>query len=188
MKIIGITGSLSSGKSTVAKFIVEKKNYPLFSADKEVSKLYRNKLFITKLQRSFNIKKKKNIKKIIKLKIKIKKNLIKLEKLIHPLVRMKMNVFIEKNRNKNIIVLEIPLLIESKLGNYFDLIIFVGAPKNLRIRRFLQKGGNIEFFKILDTRQIGQKKKSKFCDHQIVNNKSKRLLKIKVSNILRKYE
>jgi len=44
MKIFGITGSLSSGKTTASKFL-SKKRGPLFSADKAVKELYRNKQF-----------------------------------------------------------------------------------------------------------------------------------------------
>jgi dephospho-CoA kinase len=44
MKIIGITGSIASGKTTVAQLMAGKK-YPLFSADKIVAKLYRKKIF-----------------------------------------------------------------------------------------------------------------------------------------------
>ena len=45
---IGITGSLASGKSTVAKIISFKK-YPLFDADKAVKKIYQTKNFKTKV-------------------------------------------------------------------------------------------------------------------------------------------
>ena len=48
MKSIGITGSIASGKSTVAKLMAGKK-YPLFSADQVVTNLYKNKKFIQKL-------------------------------------------------------------------------------------------------------------------------------------------
>ena len=54
---IGITGSLASGKSTVAK-ILSRGKYPLFSADKVVKELYSNKKFIKKITKIFNLKKK----------------------------------------------------------------------------------------------------------------------------------
>ena len=43
MKIIGITGSIASGKTTVAHLMARKK-YPLFSADNVVSNLYSDKV------------------------------------------------------------------------------------------------------------------------------------------------
>ena len=45
---IGITGSLASGKSTVAKIIASKK-YPLFDADKVVKQIYQTNIFKNKI-------------------------------------------------------------------------------------------------------------------------------------------
>ena len=58
MTIIGITGSIASGKSTVAQLIAKKK-YPLFSADKVVLSLYKNSQFIKILAKKFKIRNKK---------------------------------------------------------------------------------------------------------------------------------
>ena len=54
MIIIGITGSIASGKTTVAQ-LIGKKKYPIFSADKFVQKLYKNPFFINLLNHSENI-------------------------------------------------------------------------------------------------------------------------------------
>ena len=117
MSIIGITGSIASGKSTVAQIIAGKK-YPLFSADKVVLNLYKNFNFIKILIKKFNLNQKKNIKNQIKLLIeKDRKNLYKLETMIHPIVRREMKSFLKK-KNKNL-VLEIPLLLESNLNFFF---------------------------------------------------------------------
>ena len=121
---IGITGSLASGKTTASK-ILKNKRGPLFSADKAVKELYENNNFRKLLSKKFNIKNnnlvKKNLKKII---LNDKKNIQKLEKIIHPQVRIKMKKFTKKYKNKKILFYEIPLLIESKLMKYFNLIIF----------------------------------------------------------------
>ena len=102
MKSIGITGSIASGKSTVAKLMAGKK-YPLFSADQIVTNLYKNKKFIQKLIKKFNLNKNENIKEQIKFKLKENKNNFKkLEKIIHPLVRREMRSFLKK-RNKLVI-------------------------------------------------------------------------------------
>ena len=65
---IGITGSLASGKTTASQILSHRRG-PLFSADKVVKKLYKNKNFKNLLSKKFNIKNdnfiKKNIKKII---------------------------------------------------------------------------------------------------------------------------
>ena len=86
---IGITGSLASGKTTASK-ILSKRYGPLFSADKAVKELYQNKKFKYQISKKFGLKNNNQIKKSLrKLIIKDKSNLIKLEKIIHPLVRKK---------------------------------------------------------------------------------------------------
>ena len=65
------------------------------------------------------------------------------------------------NKKIKIIIFEIPLLIESKLTKYFDVIIFVGAKKNIRLRRYTAKGGDKKIFTILEKRQNKPSKKDK---------------------------
>ena len=187
MKKIGITGSVASGKSTASKYLSFNRG-PLFSADDAVKKLYRNKNFKKLISEKLKIKNvdiKENIKKKIILN---KKSFKKLEKIIHPLVRKQMKKFISKNSKKKNLFFEIPLLIESKLMSNFDLIIFIKANKRIRLKRYLLKGGNKKIFEILNNKQLGDKKKIKFCDHIVTNEKNKKLLKKKLSDIIRLYE
>ena len=98
---IGITGSLASGKSTVAKMISSRK-YPLYNADKAVKKIYKTNVFQTKVFKKFKLKNKKNIKNKIKKIISSDKKYLKdLEKIIHPLVRKQKIKFIKKIEEKN---------------------------------------------------------------------------------------
>ena len=181
---IGITGSLSSGKSSVAK-ILSKKQSLLFSADKEVKNLFSNNRFNKKIKKKFKIKR-KNIKEEIKIRLlKEEISLKELGKIIHPFVRRRMKEFYKKNVRKEIIFYEIPLLIENKLMNFFDYIILVIASKKNRLKRYLKNGGKKEMFYLLDKNQIPAKKKIKHCDYLIVNNKSKNFLKKKVSDIIK---
>ena len=96
MNIIGITGSIASGKTTVAQLMAGKK-YPLFSADRVVSNLYNKKKFIKILIKKFKLNPNKKIKEQIKLIIKKnRKNIRTLELIIHPLVRQEMKIFLKK--------------------------------------------------------------------------------------------
>ena len=111
-----------------------------------------------------------------------------IEKIIHPMVRREMFDFLRRNKNKKFLFLEIPLLIESKLAKYFDIIIFIKSKKNLRLKRFKFKNKNIELFSLLDSHQLKDTRKMKFCDHVVVNNKSLAILKKNLLNIIRHYE
>ena len=180
---IGITGSIASGKTTVAKMLAGKK-YPLFDADNEVRKIYKTNLFKSKVRKKFSLANTKNIKKkIIKVISQNKENLKKLEKIIHPLVRKGLRNFIKKNKNKEILIFEIPLLIESRLMKTFTKVVFVNSKKKTRLKRYLKKGKNKKTFNFLDKRQLPPVKKIKFSDYVINNNNSLEFLKKNVKII-----
>ena len=186
MTIIGITGSIASGKTTVAHLMARKK-YPLFSADKVVSNLYKKKDFIKVLVKKFKLNQNKKIKEQIKLVLEKNKNsLHKLEKIIHPLIRKEMKIFLQK-KNK-LLFLEIPLLIESKLDKYFDKVIFVDAKKKIRFKRYLKRDGKLKTFNLLDNRQLSSTFKKRMCDYTINNNFSLAILRKNVKNFIKKYE
>ena len=154
---VGITGSLASGKTTASKILSYRRG-PLFSADKVVRELYKKRDFKNTLYKEFNLKNKNKIKINLKKKIlKDSKNIRKLEKIIHPLVRNRMKSFTYKNKERKILFFEIPLLIESKLMKNFDVIIFIRARKRIRLKRFLSKNGNKKIFNLLDNKQLSEK-------------------------------
>jgi len=185
---IGITGSLASGKTTASKILSFKRG-PLFSADKVVKELYKKKHFNSLVSKSFKIKNNSQLKKSLKKLILTNKNSIKkLERIIHPIVRKKMKNFTTKNKNKKLLFYEIPLLIESKLMKHFNLVVFIKAKKQLRLKRFLSKNGNKKLFNLLNNKQMNDQDKTKFCDHVVVNEKNLNILKANLLVIISKYE
>ena len=185
---IGILGDIGSGKSYVAKQF----GCPVFDADAEVTKIYKkNKICFNKLRNklpryisSFPVKKKELSKAIID----NQNNLKKIIKIIHPIVRVNMNKFFRKNKNKRMVVLDIPLLIENKINKKNYILVFVDAKKK-EIQRRLKKRPkyNVKIFNKLKKIQLPleiKKKKSKFL---IKNNfksyslkKNVKLLKSKI--------
>ena len=99
-----------------------------------------------------------------------------------------MRKFTLQNKNKKFLFYEIPLLIESKLMKLFDIIIFIKSKKKLRLKRFNSKLGNNKLFDLLNRKQLSDKKKIKFCDHVVVNDKNLKILKKNLSTIIAKYE
>ena len=185
---IGITGSLASGKTTASKILSFKRG-PLFSADKAVKEIYKNKQFKSLVSKRFRIKNNSQIKKTLKkLILKNKVNINKLERIIHPLVRKKMKNFSLQNRNKKLLFYEIPLLIESKLMKHFHVIVFIKAKKKLRLKRFQSKKGDKKLFNLLNNKQMNDTKKSEFCDHVVVNEKNLDILKKNLLAIITKHE
>ena len=138
---IGILGDIGSGKSYVAKQF----GCPVFDADAEVAKIYKkNRICFHKLRNklpkyisSFPVKKSELGKAIID----NQSNLKKIIKIVHPIVRANMNKFFEKNKNQKIVVLDIPLLIESKINKKNYILVFVDAKKK-EIQKRLEKKSN----------------------------------------------
>ena len=184
MKKIGITGSLSSGKTTASKILSYRKG-PLFSADNEVKKIYKKNNLKKIISKKLNLKNYKNLKTVLRNKIiNGDLNIKKVESIIHPIIRKEMNDFLKKNKKKRTLFFEIPLLIESKLMKKFDLIIFIKARKSIRLKRFKLKGGSQKLFNILDKKQLNDTKKIKYCDHIVVNENNLKILKKNLSNII----
>jgi len=96
--------------------------------------------------------------------------------------------FAKKHKNKEFTFFEIPLLVESRLMKNFDKIFFIKAKKSLRLKRFKKKGGDKVFFNILNKKQLSDKKKEKYCDYVVVNEKNLNILKKNLLDILNKYE
>ena len=95
--------------------------------------------------------------------------------------------FFRKNKNKKFLFLEIPLLFESKLMRYFDVIIFIKSNKNLRLKRYKSNRGNTKLFSLLNEHQLKDIKKIELSDHIVVNNKSLIVLKKNLLNIIKLY-
>ena len=138
---IGILGDIGSGKSYVAKQF----GCPVFDADAEVDKIYKkNRICFNRLRNklpkyisSFPVKKSELGKAIID----NQRNLKKIIKIVHPIVRANMNKFLIKNKNKEMVVLDIPLLLENKINKKNYILVFVDAKKK-EIQKRLEKKSN----------------------------------------------
>tara|TARA_X000001036_G_scaffold317005_1_gene295433 strand:+ start:1022 stop:1591 length:570 start_codon:yes stop_codon:yes gene_type:complete len=179
---IGILGDIGSGKSHVAKNF----GHPVFNADLEVSKLYKkDKKLYNKLKKklpkyiySFPINKKEITKAILF----NKSNLKKIVKIVHLEVRKKMNIFLKKNKNKKVVILDIPLLLENKINKKKDVLIFIESKKSDILKRLKKrKNFNEQLYKRFKDIQIPlryKRNKSKFVIKNDYTNKSlKRVIK-----------
>ena len=178
---IGVIGGIGSGKSFIAKLF----NSPVFNADREVNFLYKNsKECFKKLNKKipnfvdkFPISKKQLIKAINH----DKKNLKKISSVVHPLVRKKMKFFLEKNKKKKIVILDIPLLIENKLYNNKDILLFVrSSQKKIIYRLKKRKNYNKKILIKLKENQINLLKKKRLANYIVDNNFSPNIMKKKI--------
>ena len=188
---IGIVGDIGSGKSFVARQF----GYPVFDADKQVSKIYKeNNNCFKKLKKklpnfikSFPIKK-KELKKAV---LNNKKNLKKIENIVHPEVQKYMKKFIKLNKNKKILIFDIPLLIENKIYNKKKMVLVFVDAKKKDINKKLRKRKNYDekIIKKLRKFQLPLEIKKKKSNYLIKNDfkslnlrKRVKILKNKILN------
>ena len=181
-KIIGITGGIGSGKTTLCKHL-KKIGYPVHDSDKHVSGIYKkpNKVFLNFIKK--NVSKeavqnhkinKKKVANVIFNRDTIRK---KLEKYIHNEVKKSREGFIKKNHknNKGVIFLDIPLLFENNLEKNFDIVLCVISKKKLRIERVLKsKKFTKEILNKIFKTQTSDKERRSRSQIIINNNKTKK--------------
>jgi dephospho-CoA kinase len=184
---IAIVGGIGSGKSHIAKLF----NYPIFNADLEVAKIYKTnkqclKVLKKKLPKYFSslpIKKEEIIKAIVD----SEKNLKKITKIVHPEIRKKLNIFLKNNKKKKVVILDIPLLLENKINQKEDIIIFIES-KKIEVTKRLKKRNNFNLdllnkFKKIQLSPIYKKTKSHFI---IKNNFTNKSAKTSIKKIIKK--
>ena len=184
---IAVLGDIGSGKSYVAKQF----GYPVFNADAEVAKLYRkSRKCYSKLKKalpnyitSFPVKKSELFEAIMEGEY----NLKKIVKIVHPEVQSKMNNFIKKNKNKKIVVLDVPLLMENKINKKNDILIFIDAKKkeiNKKIKKKIKN--NLKILKKFEDLQLPLEFKRQQSDFVIKNNFKNNSIKKNVKKVLEK--
>ena len=182
---IGILGEIGSGKSYVAKQF----GFPVFNADYEVSKIYeKNKKVFLKLKKvlpkyihSFPINKNEISNAILD----NDSNLKKIIKIVHYEIRKKMISFLQKNKKKKIVILDIPLLLENKIDKKEDILIFVQSKKKEILKRLKKrKNFNLKLFNKFKKIQLAPDYKKKKSHYIIKNNFTKKLIKKGVKDIL----
>ena len=184
---VALLGKIGSGKSFVSKLF----KFPVFNADNEVKKIYKyDRECFRKIKKklpnficTFPIKKKELIKAINS----NKNNLKKISSIIHPIVRKKMENFLDKNKKSKIVVLDIPLLIENKINKKGDILVFVSSSKNNILKRLKKRPlFNKEILKTLRKNQSLLLKKRKIADYIVYNNYPPNVMKNKIKLIKKK--
>ena len=184
---IGILGDIGSGKSVVAKSF----GYPVFNADDEVAKIYKkNKICFIKLKKLLP----KYIKRFPIDKIELtsailsnKNNIKKITKVVHPIVRKKLNLFLLKNKKRKLVILDIPLLLENKIKIKDTILVFVEAKKSDILKRLSKrKSFNNRILKRLKEIQLPLDYKKRKSRYVIKNYHTKKFVRKSVKNLLKK--
>jgi len=188
--ILGVTGNISCGKSTVAGMF-KNKDCLLIDADKLASRLLSfGAPVYKKIKNCFGsaiLKDNRRIdrKKLAEVVFSDKASLIKLNRIMHPeLIRqIRRNIL---NTRKKTVILDAALIVESGIIGLVDKLVVVTANKEQQIRRSQKSRGLSKQEVVLRMKsQISQKAKSRFADFIIDNSKQLSKTQKQVSKIRR---
>ena len=189
--IIGITGSIGTGKSTVSNYLISK-GYRVVDADK-ISKGAYNigsngykailEVFGEEILNSNGEVDRKKIKKIV---FDNSNMLQRLNMAIHPIIINEIEKEIEiLLESQNVVFLDAPLLIETELHKKVDKIIFVGCDKNEQINRIIKRDKITADMAIsIINSQMSIDEKLKFADYVVYNNSTIENLYSQVDEII----
>ncbi|WP_438966520.1 dephospho-CoA kinase [Flavobacterium sp.] len=172
-KIIGLTGGIGSGKTTVANYF-EQQNIPVYVADDEARKITNSKNVLKKIVAVFgsevlehNVLNRKKMGEIV---FNDKDKLNQLNAIIHPEVKKHFKKWLKSKIDYQYVIKESAILFESKTNLDCDLIILVTAPLELRIERTMKRD-NCDRESVLQRikNQISEDEKAQKSDF-IINN------------------
>ena len=171
-----MTGSIAMGKTTVSNMFGNL-GVPVWCADNEVSELYRINGAATKVfSKEFpSVVTKTGVdrKKLRGLIHEDNAILKKVERIVHPLLEHSKVDFIRSNKNRPLVVFDIPLLFETQQEKNFDAVLVVTASELTQKKRVLsRKNINEQDFQLIKQNQMNEQEKIKKADFLIKTDKS----------------
>ena len=181
MKIIGLTGGIGSGKSTVSR-LFEIMGIPVYIADTESKRLtesspvIREKL-IERFGAGLYAERKLNKALLASLIFENDDNRNYVNSVIHPVVRMDFEQWIAQHAQFPILVIEAAILFESGFAGSVDVSVTVAAPEELRIRRVeLREGWSRESILARIQSQLSEEEKIRRSGYVIYNDGERALI------------
>jgi dephospho-CoA kinase len=172
--IVGLTGGIGSGKSTVAK-VFQALGVPVFNSDLEAKKIINNDVeVISAITLEFgNVYQNGKLDRVKMSEVVFndKCALEKLNKIVHPKVAEYFENWVLENNDSSILIKEAAILIESGAYKKIDKIVLVTAPTTIRIQRVVNRD-NISKEKVKErmNAQLSDKEKLSYADFFIIND------------------
>ena len=190
--LVGLTGGIGSGKSTVAK-IFKAKGVKVFNSDVIAKEILNNNYdlkqeIIRLFGDVYNENGVANTKEIASKVFSTPELLEELNQIIHPKVNASFNEWISENSNEHILIKEAAILIETEAYKSLDVIVLVVAPEELRVKRVLNRDNtNLDAVKKRIKAQMSDEEKLKHSNYIITNDESGLLIP-QVENILKEIQ
>lgn len=189
--VVGITGGIGSGKSTVVKLFSTFKDVAIYLADDRAKELMNTseeikKKIIDEFSEKAYVNNELNRSFIANIVFNNKAKLAILNAIVHPVVSKDLQNFIEKQKNKTYVLYENAILFENGSDAICDKVITVTAPEKLRISRVIKRDNTTkEAVKKRISNQWNDDKKE-LQSNYIIENIDLYLTKIEVGKIHKK--
>ena len=186
--ILGLTGGIASGKTTVSKKIKELGGY-IIDADKISKEVSNSQEVLKKVEENFGVEVIENgslnRKKLREIIFNNREKRKMLNNIMHPIIVKKMKEEIVEHKEEKLIVLDIPLLYETKLEYLCDKVLVVWVDENTQIERIKKRdNSSTELAKRILRSQMPLLEKLKKADYNIENNETIEKLEKKVEKFI----
>jgi dephospho-CoA kinase len=170
---IALTGGIGTGKTFISKQFLDK-GVPVFYADEEAKRLYDTEKVIALFKEKYNdalfTNNQLDFSKLAAFTFSNDENKKAIEAIVHPIVMQEFEAWTAQQESE-MVVLESAIIFEAELTHYFDKIIVVDAPLEVRIERIKERNPYLSDEEILQRihSQMPQEEKCKRADYVIWN-------------------
>lgn len=187
-KVIGLTGGIGSGKTTIASYFKEL-GVPVYIADDGGKSVMQTQEVIDEIKSTFGKdifdNEVLNRAKLAEIVFKDKEELAKLNAIVHPAVKKHFEKWLEQYKNFEYVIYEAAILFESGRYKECDVVITVTAPEEVRIERVMQRDNSTRE-QVLDRMKMQWNDEKRISNSNfVINNNNLKIAKEEVVKILK---
>ncbi|WP_264529843.1 dephospho-CoA kinase [Flavobacterium sp. N502540] len=187
-KIIGLTGGIGSGKTTIANYFAEM-GVPLYIADDEAKKVMQSEKIVQQIKLAFGDSLFENDvlnrAKLAEIVFNDADKLAALNAIVHPAVKEDFELWLLKNKKYHYVIYEAAILFESGRYKDCDVIVTVTAPEEIRIERVVKRDKTTREQVISRMKMQWDDEKRISLSNFVINNSNLKIAREEVVKILK---
>lgn len=187
-KVIGLTGGIGSGKTTIANYFATM-GIPVYIADDEAKKVMQSENIVKQIKATFGDSLFENEilnrAKLAEIVFNNAAKLAELNAIVHPAVKKDFEQWLDENKKNNYVVYEAAILFESGRYKECDVIITVTAPEETRIERVVKRDNTTREQVLSRMKMQWDDEKRISLSNFVINNSNLKIAKEEVVKILK---
>ncbi|CAA9195061.1 Dephospho-CoA kinase [Flavobacterium bizetiae] len=187
-KVIGLTGGIGSGKTTIANYFALM-GIPVYIADDEAKKVMQSENIVQQIKTTFGDSIFENDilnrAKLAEIVFNNADKLAQLNAIVHPAVKSDFELWLQENKNHDYVIYEAAILFESGRYKECDVIITVTAPEQIRIERVVKRDNTTREQVLSRMKMQWNDEKRISLSNFVINNSNLKIAKEEVVKILK---